>query len=35
MGGSFALDGCHLMKGHINQPKVGINNGRGIEEERI
>ena len=34
MGGPFALDGRHLMEGHNNQPKVGINNGRGIEEER-
>jgi hypothetical protein len=34
MGGPFALDGCHLMGGHNNQPKVGINGGRGIEEER-
>jgi hypothetical protein len=34
MGGPFALDGCHLMEGHNNQPKVGINYGRGIEEER-
>jgi hypothetical protein len=34
MGGSFALD-CHrLMGGHNNQPKVSINGGRGIEEER-
>jgi hypothetical protein len=34
MGGSFALDGHGLMEGHNNQPKVGIGNGRGIEEER-
>jgi hypothetical protein len=34
MGGPFALDGRRLMEGHINQPKVGINHGRGIEEER-
>jgi hypothetical protein len=34
MGGPFALDGHRLMEGHINQPKVGINDGRGIEEER-
>jgi hypothetical protein len=34
MGGPFALDGHHLMEGHNNQPKVGIDNGRGIEEER-
>jgi hypothetical protein len=34
MGGSFALDGRCLMGGHNNQPKVGINGGRGIEEER-
>ncbi len=34
MGGPFALDGRLLMEGHNNQPKVGINYGRGIEEER-
>ncbi len=34
MGGPFALDCCRLMGGHNNQPKVGINGGRGIEEER-
>jgi hypothetical protein len=34
MGGPFALDYCRLMEGHNNQPKVGINDGRGIEEER-
>ncbi len=34
MGGPFALDGCRLMEGHNNQPKVSIDNGRGIEEER-
>jgi hypothetical protein len=34
MGGPFALDGCCLMVGHNNQPKVGIDGGRGIEEER-
>jgi hypothetical protein len=34
MGRPFALDGCRLMEGHNNQPKVGINDGRGIEEER-
>ncbi len=34
MGGPLALDGRHLIKGHNNQPKVGINDGRGIEEER-
>jgi hypothetical protein len=34
MGGPLALDGCRLMGGHNNQPKVGINGGRGIEEER-
>jgi hypothetical protein len=34
MRGPFALDGCRLMGGHNNQPKVGINGGRGIEEER-
>jgi hypothetical protein len=34
MGGPFALDGCHLMGGHNNQSKVGINGERGIEEER-
>ncbi len=31
----LALDGCRrLMEGHNNQPKVSINGGRGIEEER-
>jgi hypothetical protein len=34
MGGPFALDGRRLMEGHNNQPKVGINNGRGIDEKR-
>ncbi len=34
MGGPFALDGCRLVGGHNNQPKVGIDSGRGIEEER-
>ncbi len=34
MGGPFALDGHRLIVGHNNQPKVGINGGRGIEEER-
>ncbi len=34
MGGPFALDGRCLMGGHNNQPKVGIDGGRGIEEER-
>jgi hypothetical protein len=34
MGGPFALDGRRLMEGHNNQPKVGMDNGRGIEEER-
>ncbi len=34
MGGPLALDGRHLIGGHNNQPKVGINGGRGIEEER-
>ncbi len=34
MGGPFALDGCRLMGGHNNQPKVGIDGGRGIEKER-
>jgi hypothetical protein len=34
MGGPFALDGHCLMEGHNNQPKVDINDGRGIEEER-
>ncbi len=34
MGGPFALDGCCLMEGHNNQPKVGINDGRVIEEKR-
>ncbi len=34
MEGSLALDGRRLMEGHNNQPKVGIDGGRGIEEER-
>ncbi len=34
MGGPFALDGRRLMEGHNNQPKVGIDGGRGIGEER-
>ncbi len=34
MGGPLALDGHCLMGGHNNQPKVGIDGGRGIEEER-
>ncbi len=34
MGGPLALDGHHLMGGHNNQPKIGIDGGRGIEEER-
>ena len=34
MGGPWASDGCRLMGGHNNQPKVSINGGRGIEEER-
>jgi hypothetical protein len=34
MGGPFAFDDRHLMGGHNNQPKVGIDGGRGIEEER-
>jgi hypothetical protein len=34
MGGPLALDGRRLMVGHNNQPKVGIDSGRGIEEKR-
>ncbi len=34
MGGPLALDGRRLMGGHNNQQKVGIDGGRGIEEER-
>ncbi len=34
MGGPLALDGCRLMGGHNNQPKVDNDGGRGIEEER-
>ncbi len=34
MEGPLALDGRHLMERHNNQPKVGIDGGRGIEEER-
>jgi hypothetical protein len=37
MGGPFALDGHRLMEGHSNQPKVGIDDGRGeaTGEERV
>ncbi len=34
MGGPLVLDGSRLIGGHNNQPKVGIDDGRGIEEER-
>ena len=34
MGGPLALDGRRVMGGHNNQPKFGIDGGRGIEEER-
>ncbi len=34
MGGPLILDGRRLMGGHNNQPKVGIDSGRGIKEER-
>ncbi len=34
MGEPLALDGRRLMGGHNNQSKVGIDGGRGIEEER-
>jgi hypothetical protein len=34
MGGPLALDGRHLMGGHNNQPKVGVEGGKGTEEER-
>jgi hypothetical protein len=34
MGGPLALDGHCLIGGHNNQPKVGIDGGRGIEEKR-
>ncbi len=34
MGGPFALDGHRLMGGHNNQPKVGMDGGRGIEDGR-
>jgi hypothetical protein len=34
VGGPLALDGCCLMGGHNNQPKVSIDSGRVIEEER-
>ncbi len=34
MEGPLALDGHCLMEGHNNQPNVGIDGGRGIEEER-
>ena len=33
MGRPLALDGCHLMGGHNNQPKVGVDSGRDIGEE--
>jgi hypothetical protein len=33
MGGPLALDSRRLMGGHNNQPKVGIEGGRGIREE--
>ncbi len=34
MGGPFELDGRRLIRGHNNQPKVSIDSGKGIEEER-
>ncbi len=34
MGGPLALDGRRLMGGHNNQPKVVIDGGKGIEEEK-
>jgi hypothetical protein len=34
MGGPFVLDGRRLTRGYNNQPKVGIDGWRGIEEER-
>ena len=33
MGGPLALDGCHLMRGHNNQPNVDVNGERGVREE--
>jgi hypothetical protein len=34
MGGPLALDGCRLMGGHNNQPKVGVNSGGGVGDEK-
>ncbi len=33
--GPLALDGRRLMGGYNNQPKVGIDNGRGVGEETL
>ena len=33
MGGPLALNGRRLMGGHNNQPKVGVDIGRGVGEE--
>ncbi len=33
MGGPLALDGCHLMWGHNNQPKVVVDSEGGVGEE--
>ena len=34
MGGPLAFDGRHLMRGHNNQIKVGVDVGGGIREKR-
>jgi hypothetical protein len=34
-GVPLALDGRRLMGGHNNQPKVGVNDGRGVGEETL
>jgi hypothetical protein len=33
MGGPLALDGRHLMGGHNNQPKVGIDSRRALKRK--
>jgi hypothetical protein len=33
MGGPLALDGCHLMWGHNNQPKVVVGGEGGVRKE--
>ncbi len=34
-GRPLALDGHRLMGGHNNQPKVGVDDGRGVGEEML